>query len=448
MHIPEFIQRVLNTMRENQYQIYIVGGPVRDLILKRPITNWDFATNATPDEVLKIYPNGFYNNQFGTVGIAVEDSGIKHTIEITTFRKESNYADSRHPTTINWADTIEEDLARRDFTINAIAYDGKTIIDPYHGQDHIREKIIMAVGEADARFTEDALRLMRAVRFASELGFLIEEKTRHAIMDNAESITKISWERIRDELFKTLASPHPAEGILFLHNLYVLHYILPEVDICFTVPQKSPHRHHKFDVGTHLVESLRACQSPDVITRFATLLHDIGKAQTFRKDEKTELITFYNHEVVGTKQTENIAQRLKLSKKDTHKLVTLVRFHQFTVNELQTDKALRRFVRNVGKEYLEDMFLLRTADRIGSGSTETSWRTELFKTRLAKALEEPFSIPDMAVDGSDIMRILSVPPGPLVGKILKELFDAITDGTLKNDRALLLKSVEEKMNQK
>lgn len=444
MTIPAFIQPTINTIKQSGHRVYIVGGPVRDMILNRPINNWDLATNAKPEEILKLFPDGFYNNQFGTVGLAIENEGKKLIVEITTFRTESNYEDSRHPSTVNWANTIEEDLARRDFTINAMAFDGKMIVDPFSGQQDIKNKIIKAVRDPDLRFQEDALRLMRAVRFASELGFFIEENTRLAIQKNAEKITAISSERVRDELFKIIVSPHPAEGILFLHNLHLLNYILPELDICFTIPQKSPNRHHKYDVGTHCVEALRACQSTDTITRLATLLHDIGKAKTFRQEKETGQITFYNHEVAGTFQAQAIAKRLKLSNKETEKLVTLVRFHQFTVNELQTDKALRRFVRNVGKEYLEDMFDLRTADRIGSGSTETSWRTELFKKRLDKVLEEPFTVTDLAVDGKDIMTILGIPPGPPVGKLLQEIFQTVSDEGMPNEREKLLAYIQEK----
>ncbi len=437
------ITELLNKFKKNKFQIYIVGGAVRDTLLNKSVDNWDFTTNATPEQILKMFPDAFYNNVYGTVSIPVKTQNVASLqksiiFEITPFRKESDYADSRHPEKIEWAKTIEEDLSRRDFTINAIAYDGKNIIDPYNGQLHIQQKLIVAVGDPDKRFTEDALRLLRAIRFTSQLGFLIENKTRDSIQKNASLITKISWERIRDEFLKILESDHPAEGIFFLKNTGLLTYILPEVDICFTIPQKSPKRHHIYDVGTHLIMALKHCPSKDPITRFATLIHDIGKAETFRKDEKTGLITFYNHEVVSKKQTEIIADRFKLSNKQKDKLMTLVAEHQFTVSETQTDKAVRRFIRSVTKDYLQDILDLRTGDRIGSGAKPTSWRLDLFKKRLIEVQKEPFKITDLKINGKDVMKILKLKPGPKVGEVLKKLFDQVVEGKVKNKRQVLL----------
>lgn len=444
--LPEAIKNIFSIFKKNGFEIYLVGGAVRDFLLGKKPKNFDFTTNATPEKIQSLFPNSFYNNTYGTVSIPLEIEDLsslqKTIVEITPFRKEEEYTDFRHPEKIEWAKTLEEDLARRDFTINAIAYDGKKIIDPHYGQKDLKEKIIRCVGDPDKRFTEDALRLLRAIRFASQLGFLIEEKTRKAIEKNSQLITKISWERIRDEFLKILKSDHPAEGVLFLRNTGLLKYILPELDVCFFIPQKSPKRHHIYDVGTHLVMSLKHCPSKDEITRFATLIHDIGKAKTFKKDEKTGLITFYNHEVVGKKLAEKIAERFKLSSKQKEKLVRLVAYHQFTVSELQTDKAIRRFIRNVGKEYLLDMLDLRVADRLGSGAKATSWRLELFKKRLIKVQKEPFKITDLKVNGYDVMMILEIKPGPKVGEVLKYLFEKVVKKKLKNEREVLLKEIE------
>ncbi len=442
--LPDYVGTFMSIFKKNGFQIYVVGGAVRDLLLERNKqdgVNWDFATDATPEEILKIFPEGYYNNQFGTVGVSQEIKGEKIVFDVTTFRKEIDYTDKRHPDKILWAKTIEEDLNRRDFTINAIAYDGKKIIDLYNGKQHLEQKLIVTVGDPDKRFSEDALRLMRAIRFASELGFLIEDKTRASIQKNASLIGHISWERIRDELLKILASDHPAEGILFMKNTGLLAHVLSEVDICFTIPQKSPKRHHIYDVGTHLVMALKSCPSNDPITRLATLLHDIGKAKTFRKDDETGLITFYNHEVAGTNMVERIAERLKLSNEQKEKVVRLVKYHQFTVSELQTDKAVRRFIRELGKEYLQNMLDLRTGDRIGSGATPTSWRLELFKKRLIEVQKQPFTVADLKVDGNDVMKLLKLKPGPKVGEILKKLFDQVVEGKLKNEREGLLKEI-------
>jgi len=447
--IPDFVQQFMDKFKKNNFQIYVVGGAVRDLLLDpstslrtNPSTysgfDWDFTTDATPEEILKLFPDAYYNNTYGTVTVPMS----KLLFEITPFRKESDYQDSRHPAKISWAKTIEEDLGRRDFTINALAFDGKKIVDLYDGQKHLREKLIVAVGNPDKRFQEDALRLIRAVRFASELGFLIEEKTRNSIQKNADLITKISWERIRDELLKILASENPAEGILFLKNTDLLKYILPELDLCFLIPQKSPKRHHIFDVGTHSIMALKNCPSKNPIVRLATLLHDIGKVKTFRKDEKTELITFYNHEVVGTNQAIKIAERLRFSNKDKDKFIRLIKYHQFTVSEIQTDKAVRRFIREVGEENIQDMLDLRVADRIGSGAKETSWRTELFKKRLVEVQKKPFSITDLKINGDDVMKTLKLKPGPQIGQVLKKLFDQVVEGKIKNEKEALLKEFD------
>ncbi len=437
--LPDHVKQFMEKFKGEDYQIYIVGGAVRDLLLGRKVGEWDFTTDAKPEDIMKLFSDGFYNNQFGTVG--VPDKKNDTVYEVTTFRKESGYTDLRHPAKVDWAKTVEEDLARRDFTINAIAYDGESLVDSYHGQEDIKKRLIKAVGEPSLRFEEDALRLMRAVRFASQLGFMIDDETKLSIEKNAKLILEISWERIRDEFFKILQSDNPSEGVLFLKNTSLLACILPEVDVCFLIPQKSPKRHHIYDVGTHLVMSLKHCGSNDVITRFATLLHDIGKATTFRRDDETGLITFYNHEVVGTKLVAAIADRFKLSKKQKEKLVTLVKYHQFTVSELQTDKAVKRFIRQVGKEYLDDMLALRTADRIGSGATPTSWRFDLFKKRLDEVQKEPFKVTDLNIDGRDVMETLQLKPGPQVGEILKKLFDEVSEDKVKNEKSALLEKI-------
>lgn len=449
--LPKFVINFLKSFQNSGYKIYLVGGIVRDLLLNKQV-DWnlaDFTTNAKPEEIQKLFPDSFYENRFGTVGIKIHPDtknfgvGVKELVfEVTTFRKESDYKDRRHPEKIEWAETIEEDLSRRDFTINAMAYDGKKLIDLFDGQKHLKQKLIVAVGDPDKRFSEDALRLLRAVRFAAELGFLLDEKTRDSIRKNAELIKHVTAERVREEFFKILSSENPAEGVLFMRSTGLLEIIFPEIDACFQIPQKSPKRHHIYDVGTHLVMSLKYCPSKDVVTRFAALLHDVGKVKTFRKDEQTELITFFNHEVVGEKITVNIANRLKLSNKQKHKLVTLVRVHQFTVTELQTDKAIRRFIRQVGKDYLQDILDVRTGDRIGSGSKPTSWRLDLFKKRLAEVQKEPFKVSDLKISGNDVMKELKLKPGPEVGEILNKLFKQVEDGKIKNEKIALLKKLK------
>lgn len=424
---------------------YAVGGSVRDILMGKNTKGWDFTTNATPDEILKLFPDSFYDNQFGTVGVKIKASSEEKTIdvyEITTYRSEKEYSDHRHPDKILWGSTIEEDLKRRDFTINAIAYDGKTFIDPHDGLSDLNNKIIRAVGDPAKRFQEDALRIMRAIRIAAELGFLIEESTRDAIGNHCKLLLKISKERIRDELFRILGSLYPGDGILLLRNTGILAVILPELDRAFSVPQKSPKRHHIFDVGTHSVMALKHCPSADRLIRLATLLHDIGKPQTFHKDE-TGLITFYNHEVIGARIARAIADRFRLSRVQSDTLITLVRWHQFSVDERQTDSALRRFIRRVGKENLDDMLALRIGDRLGGGARETSWRLELFKKRLEEVQKLPFTVSDLAVSGHDVMTLYNCKPGPLVGKVLNQLFAEVESGICMNERSALLLRMKE-----
>ena len=432
--LPQPVTEFMKTFRESGHKVYLVGGAVRNLLLNKEVTNWDFTTNATPDQIQKLFPDNFYHNTYGTVTVKSDT----YLFEVTPFRKESNHIDNRHPGKIEWAKTVEEDLARRDFTINALAFDGVKITDLFEGKKHIKEKIIVAVGNPDIRFQEDALRLMRGVRFASQLGFLIDNKTKKAMTQNAQLITHISWERIRDELLKIVSSEYPSEGILFLKSTGILKYILPELDACFVIPQKSPKRHHIYDVGTHMIMSLKNCPSHDPITRLATLLHDIGKVETFHKDAKSELITFYNHEVVGTIQAKIIAERFRLSNEQKTKFVRLIEFHQFTVIEDQTDKAVRRFIRDVGKEYIQDMLDVRTADRMGSGATPTSWRLDLFKKRIIEVQKEPFTVKDLKVNGFDVMKIRNIKPSKEVGIILDSLFEKVIKGDMVNEREALL----------
>jgi tRNA nucleotidyltransferase/poly(A) polymerase len=406
------------------------------------LDDWDFTTNATPEEILEIFPKGFYDNKFGTVGISHKSSPYPY--EITTFRREFGYSDKRHPDKVIWGKALDEDLKRRDFTINAMALQvtdlksqASKIIDNFEGQKDLDKKLIRAVGDADQRFREDALRMMRAVRIAAELGFTIEEKTFKAIKKNAALINKIAKERVRDELLKILASPNPYEGMVIFRNSGLSEEILPEFEKTFGVEQKSPGRHHVYDVGTHSLYSLKHCKSEDPIVRFATLIHDFGKPATYKK-QANGIITFYNHEVISAAIAKRIAVRLRFSKKQTKKFVKLVRWHQFTVDERQTDSAIRRFIRHVGKENIKDMINLRVGDRLGGGARETSWRLEKFKKRLVEVQKQPFTVHDLKITGNDVMEELNLPPSPTVGRILDELYREVVNKKIENDKKALM----------
>ena len=442
---PKEVGKIIQKVQTSGFQIYIVGGAVRDILMSEEISDWDFATNAEPSQILSIFPKAFYNNKFGTVGLKTE-LGV---FEITTFRREGEYRDFRHPEKVSWGATIEEDLARRDFTINALALETRDarletrLIDPFDGKKDLEKKIIRAVGTPEKRFTEDALRLIRAIRFATQLEFLIEERTFAAIQKNAALVKNISGERIRDELLKILATEHCADGFLLLRNSNLLAEILPELERCFGVEQASPKRHHIFDVGTHLVKSLQFCPSIDPLVRFATLIHDIGKPLV--KNQTPEgVITFYNHEVAGATIAQNIAQRLHFSKKGRQKLITLVRWHQFTVDEATTPAAVRRFIRRVGVENVSDMIDLRIGDRLGGGLREaTSWRLRRFMKMIDEELHPPFKVTDLAIDGNDLMKILGIGPSPKVGQVLAQLFEEVLEDRKKNTRKYLLKRLAE-----
>lgn len=444
---PTQVIEILNKFETNKYEIYIVGGVVRDALLNKELYDWDFTTNATPEQILEIYPDGFYDNKFGTVGIKPEAQS--RPFEITTFRTEESYTDKRHPDKVAWGSHLQEDLLRRDFTINAIALKYSVlgdrssvfeVIDLHNGLEDLKNKLIRAVGNPNERFEEDALRMLRAVRIASQLGFTIEEKTLQAIQKNANKIKHISAERIHDEILKMLASDYPADGYMLLHNSGLGQEVLPEMETTFGIEQKSPGRHHIFDVGTHSVESLRHCDSPDPITRFATLIHDVGKVKTQRVSSGGT-ITFYNHEMESAKIATKIADRLRFSNAEKDKFVRLVRWHQFTVDERQTDSAIRRFIRNVGLENISDMIALRVGDRLGGGARATSWRLEEYKARIIEVQKQPFCIQDLKISGREIMEIKKITPGPQVGKYLQKLFDLVEKGELKNERELLLEKL-------
>lgn len=433
--MPKKVLGILEKLKKAGFKAFLIGGGVRNLLLKQETNNWDFTTNATPEQIQKIFLDNFYENNYGTVTV-LEDN-IKY--EITPFRKEGKYSDFRHPDEVVWAKTLEEDLARRDFTINAIANDGKNIFDPFNGQEDLKNKIIRAVGNPDDRFNEDALRMLRAIRFATQLGFVIEEKTWGAIKENAKLITQISSERIRDELVKILSANFPADGVRLLYNAGLLEFVLPELVKSVGVFQKGTH--HLDDVFDHSLKALQFCQNKSWVVRLATLLHDIGKPVTFK--EQNGKATFYNHETVGAHLVKEIANRLHFGKVDRDKLYMLVRWHMFSVSEFLTDAAVRRFIKRVGKENTTDMLDLRTADRLGSGVKETSWRHEDFKKRILEVQKHTPSVHDLAVNGRDVMEILHLKPGPKVGETLKNLFEIISEDPKKNDREFLLKRVKE-----
>jgi len=444
MLLPEEVKKILNTLLENRFQAFLVGGCVRDLILKRKPKDWDIATNARPEEIINLFPSlSFYENRFGTVAIKTnsKDETLK-IIEVTTFRKEGKYLDFRRPQEVEFTYNLETDLKRRDFTINALAMDIKgKIIDLFGGLDDLKTKIIKTVGNPEERFREDALRMLRAIRFACELDFIIENNTLKAIKKNSYLIQYISYERIRDEFNRILMSKKAVLGIELLRKTNLLKEILPELDNCYKVTQN---KHHKYDVYVHSLKSLEYAVSKDypLFLRLAVLLHDIGKPLTKKGEGPNS--TFYNHEIVGAKIAKRLLERLRYSNEIIKKVVHLIKQHMFYLEiEKVTPAAVRRFVRRVGKENLEDLFKLRYADRIGSGVFKAEpYRLRYLKYLIEKVQIEPITPKNIKINGNDLIN-LGIPQGPKIGWILKILLEEIIDNPSKNTKEYLIQRAKE-----
>ncbi len=448
--VNEEVKKIYFTLEKAGYEVYLVGGCVRNLLMEKEVSDWDLTTNATPQQIQQVFPDSFCDNPYGTVGVKfeTESENNKNYAEITTFRTEKEYSDFRHPSEVSWGTTLHEDVIRRDFTVNALAVKlfengSNEIIDLVNGQEDLKNKLLRAVGDPNARFKEDALRLMRAVRFSAQLGFSIEKNTFEAVKQDSHLIQYVSNERIRDELFKILETDNYFEGITLLDEIGILDIIFPELLKGKGVSQVRPGRHHTADVFTHNILSMKECPSKDSLVRFAALLHDVGKPYVASTDN-TGFVIFYNHEVVGAKIAKEIAERLRLSNKQKEKIYTLIRWHMFTVDEHITDSAVRRFIRRVGIENVKDMIDLRIGDRLGGGTqTAESWRLKKFKERLEEQLHPPFSINDMAIDGNNIMEELNIPPGKKVGEYLQKLFAEVDEDLTLNNREYLIKRLHE-----
>lgn len=444
MDIPQEVKTILETLQAKGFKAYAVGGCVRDLLLGVEPKDWDITTDANPAQIQEFFPKNFYANDFGTVTVLTgsQISNLQN-IEITPFRTESMYEDRRHPGKVEWAKTIEEDLSRRDFTINAMALDlAKNIIDPFEGQIDLKAKLVRAVREPSERFEEDALRLMRAVRFATVLGFRLEEKTFEAICQKAKNLKDVSAERVRDELMKIVACPRAHKGIELMRETGLLQIVLPELLEGYKVGQN---KHHKFDVYEHSLKSLEYADKKDfpTLVKLASLLHDIGKPKTKRGQGINS--TFYGHEVVGGRMAARIMERLKFSKKEAEKVVSLVRYHLFYYNAGEvTESSVRRLIRNVGTQNVEDLLLVRQADRIGSGCPKAEpYKLRHLRYIIDKVSQDPISPKMLKLNGNDLMQLLGVAPGPKIGQILDVLLERVIDDPALNDQEILSKMAKE-----
>ena len=448
--IPKEVIDVMARLNETGFEAYIVGGCVRDLLRGEEPKDWDVTTSAKPEELIKLFSESFYENKFLTVTVKTgsEHSGLKE-IEVTTFRAEGKYTDRRHPDKVRFAKTLEEDLSRRDFTVNAMALkiqkEEINLLDPYNGQHDLKRNLIRAVGDPERRFDEDALRMMRAVRLAAQLDFTIEEKTAEAIKKLAGMLEFIAKERIRDELIKIIETRGAREGIELLHALGLLRFIIPELEEGIGMEN----RPKIFTVWEHNLKALEwgVKEKYPVDVCIAALLHDAGKART-RGPQKRGEWTFYGHDVVGAKMATEILTRLHVPRDVIEKIATLIRWHLFKYDPEEgiTDSAIRRLIRHVGAENMNDLVLLRICDRMGMDRPKAvPYRLRHFQFRVENILrEEETPTPKMLkANGEDVMKILGIPPGPKVGYVLEVLLQDVIDNPNLNTRELLEERIRE-----
>ncbi|OHB11724.1 MAG: hypothetical protein A2Y49_00815 [Candidatus Zambryskibacteria bacterium RIFCSPLOWO2_12_39_8] len=455
-NIPNEVSRVTETLETAGFEAFLVGGCVRDLILSKNPKDWDVTTNATPDQIISLFNKTFYENDFGTVGVIFENisdesllrqsatsqpasaTSTSMVVEVTPYRLESTYSDNRHPDKVTFSQQIEDDLKRRDFTINALAYSvsKKNVVDLYKGQEDIKDKIIRTVGNPVARFREDGLRILRAVRFSCELQFKISPETEKAILEYGHLLKNISSERIRDEFSKMIMSDKPLEGMLTLKKLGLLQYITPELEKTIGVEQNKA---HAYDVWEHLLSSLQhaADQKLNLDMRLSALFHDISKPETRRWGKDTW--TFYGHEVVGARVTKKILNELKYPSKIVDKGVTMVRWHMFFSDTEQiTLSAVRRMIANVGKENIWDLMNLRICDRIGTGRPKANpYRLRKYRSMVEEALRDPVSVAMLKIDGKKVMNVTHVTPGPKIGYVLNALLEEVLEDPKKNTEEYL-----------
>jgi poly(A) polymerase/tRNA nucleotidyltransferase (CCA-adding enzyme) len=435
IQFPSGAMSIIESLKEKGFKGYFVGGCVRDLLLGKTPSEWDITTDATPDQVSglfqKVIPTGI---EFGTVTVLINDQAY----EVTTFRRDERYADGRHPASVTFSKSLDEDLSRRDFTINAMAYDPKTgeFVDRFSGTEDLKAKLIRTVGDPVLRFKEDGLRSVRACRFAAVLEFDIEEKTFMAIPDTLDITKKVAIERVHDEIVKMLSAPKPSIGFELMRKSGLLKLFIPELEDCLGVEQ--PPKYHKYDVYWHSLYSCDAAPQDNMICRLAALLHDISKPAC-----KVDY-TFYNHDKVGVDVAERILKRLRFGNDDIESISNLISNHMFDYKSEWSDAAVRRFIRRVGMENIDNLFLLRKADtRAMEKEIDDSYLNEL-KSRIDKIIaeENALHIKDLKIDGMDVMRELDISAGPKVGEVLSALLEKVLDDPSLNEREKLLEMIK------
>jgi tRNA nucleotidyltransferase (CCA-adding enzyme) len=448
VEIPKEIKMVIAVLQNAGFEAFLVGGCVRDLFMGQKPKDYDITTNATPEQIISLFPKSFYENTYGTVGVVTcgEELGVPcvdetvKVVEVTPYRLEGEYSDNRHPDSVKWSNNIEDDLKRRDFTCNAIAYNPVTgeVVDPHNGQKDIENKLICAVGDPNARFQEDGLRLMRAIRFVSQLDFDLDPVTRESVEKNANLLKNISVERIRDEFIKLLLTDFPMRGLILMHETGLLAHVVPELEKGIGVEQNQA---HSYDVWEHNLRTLQhaADKKWPLHVRLSAIFHDISKPETRRFSKESNQYTFYGHDVVGGRVTREIMERLKFPKDLIEKVSMFVRWHMFFSDTEQiTLSAVRRLITNVGKENIWDLIDLRICDRIGTGRPkEEPYRLRMYESMVEQALKDPISLKMLKTDGKRIMDVTQETPGPKIGYVLHALFDEVLENPEKNTEEYL-----------
>jgi tRNA nucleotidyltransferase (CCA-adding enzyme) len=426
---------LMDRLRAADHAAYLVGGSLRDLLLRREPHDWDLTTDARPDRLQELFPDSLYGNAFGTV--TVRDA-TGEAVEITTFRSDHDYADYRRPHRIEFGDRVEDDLARRDFTVNALAWGGPpgrepALVDPFGGREDVGRRILRAVGDPAERFQEDALRMLRAVRLAATLEFDIEPATLAAIDRQAELAVHLSGERVAAEVDKLLAARRPSVGLRLMARTGLLAVVAPELTAQIGIPQnKTPGE----DLWDHTLRSVDAAAAAGVdrVVRLATLLHDLGKPATAADGH------FYGHESVGADKAATLLRRWHLPRETIDRVERLVRNHMFAYDSSWSDPAVRRFIAKVGTETLDDLFSLREADNLGSGVPAAAGDLAALRQRVAAELASNVVLDraGLAIDGDDLMAGLGLAPGPAIGRLLDRLVERVVAEPRLNERTTLL----------
>lgn len=444
--VPSAVRECHKRLKEAGFEAYLVGGCVRDLLLGREPKDWDITTNARPEAIQSLFDETFYENDFGTVGVVTESEDPRcKVIEVTPYRKEGKYSNARHPDDVTWADRLPDDLERRDFTINAMAFEPETgeLVDLHKGRDDMKRGVIVTVGDPKERFAEDALRMLRAIRFAAELNFALDGATAAAVAEKAGELGKISRERVRDELNRTLASDRPMQGLFMAQKLGILKYMVPELEEGLGIAQNQA---HSFDVFEHSLRTLQhaADKGWSLEMRLAAMLHDIGKPASRAWSEEKGDWTFYGHEVIGAKIAKRILNDLKYSRETIETVTLLVRWHMFFSDPDKISlSAVRRIIARVGTHRIKDLLNLRVCDRIGTGRPkEHPFRLRKYMSMVDEAMRDPISVQMLAINGRSLME-MGERPGPRIGWLLHALLEEVLDDPTKNTAEYLSKRATE-----